>query len=95
MKFGAAVLAITAGKQVAREGWNGKGMYIYLTKGREIPADKWEVRIPSQKLTEAEKERGSVIIGDHIDMMNAQGVRIIGWLASQSDMLADDWYVVR
>ncbi|MBO5599735.1 MAG: DUF2829 domain-containing protein [Candidatus Methanomethylophilus sp.] len=28
-------------------------------------------------------------------MMNAQGVRIIGWLASQSDMLADDWYVVR
>ena len=69
-------------------------MYVYMTEGRTIPLDKWGVRMPSQELTEVEKERGVVIIKAHLDMMNAQGERIIGWSASQTDMLADDWYLV-
>lgn len=94
MRFGQAIAYARAGKRIARLGWNGKGMYVYMTKGRTIPLDKWTTKMPSQEPTEVEKERGYVIINDHLDMMSAQGERIIGWSATQSDMLAVDWYVV-
>ena len=94
MRFGEAIEHARNGKRIARLGWNGKNMYVYMTKGRTIPTDVWEARMPSQELTEVEIERGDVIINAHLDMMSAQGVRIIGWLASQTDMLTDDWYVV-
>ena len=94
MDFGEAIKKVKAGYKIQREGWNGKNMYVYMTKGRTIPTDVWEVRMPSQELTEVEKERGDVIINAHLDMMNAQGTRIIGWSATQTDMLAIDWYVV-
>lgn len=94
MRFGEAIKKALEGKKIARHGWNGKEMYVYLTEGRGIPTDKWLSRMPSQKLTEAEKKRGYVILKPHLDMMNAQGERIIGWMASQMDMLAIDWYVV-
>lgn len=94
MRFGEAIEQARKGKRIAREGWNGRGMYVYMTEGRTIPTDTWVARLPSQEITEAEKERGHIIVGDHLDMMSAQGVRIIGWLASQTDMLADDWYAL-
>ena len=94
MKFGEAIEHARMGKKIAREGWNGKGMYVYVTMGRLIPLDKWVAKMPSQELTEIEKEKGYVNIMPHLDMMSARGERIIGWLASQMDMLADDWYVV-
>ena len=94
MRFGEAIEHARNGKKIARHGWNGKNMYVYLTEGRGIPTDEWVARLPSQELTEAEKKTGYVIIKPHLDMMNAQGERIIGWSASQTDMLAEDWYVV-
>lgn len=94
MKFGEAIEQARNGHRIAREGWNGKNMYVYMTQGRMIPAEEWVVRVPAHALTEMEKISGTVFIGPHLDMMSAQGVRIIGWLASQTDMLADDWYVV-
>ena len=94
MRFEEALAYARNGKRIARHGWNGKGMYVYMTKGRLIPADEWVVRLPSQEITEAEKKMGYVIVKPHLDMMNAQGERIIGWLATQSDMLANDWCVV-
>ena len=71
MKFGEAIECARNGKKIAREGWNGKNMYVYMTKGRTIPTDVWEVRMPSQELTEVEKERGDIIINAHLDMMNS------------------------
>lgn len=94
MRFGEAIEKALEGKKIARHGWNGKGMFVYLTEGRCIPTDEWLARMPSQELTEVEKERGYVIVKPHLDMMNAQGERIIGWSASQTDMLVVDWYVV-
>ena len=94
MRFGEAINKAYEGKKIARHGWNGRGMYVYLTEGRGIPTDEWVARMPSQEITEAEKKMGCVIIKPHLDMMNAQGERIIGWSASQTDMLAVDWYVV-
>ena len=94
MRFGEAIEKALEGKKIARHGWNGKGMDVDLTEGRGIPTDEWVARMPSQEMTEAEKKIGHVIIKPHLDMMNAQGERIIGWLASQMDMLSVDWYVV-
>ena len=94
MRFGEAIEKALEGEKIARHGWNGKEMYVYLTEGRGTPTDEWVVRLPSQEITEAEEKMGYVIIKPHLDMMNAQGERIIGWSATQSDMLAFDWYVV-
>ena len=94
MRFGEAIECARRGKRIARKGWNGKNMYVYMTKGRTIPIECWKPMLSSQELTEVEIERGDVIINAHLDMMNAQGTRIIGWSATQTDMLADDWYVV-
>ena len=94
MRFGEALKYVRNGKRIARLGWNGKNMYVYMTKGRLMPTDEWMVRLPSQELTEVEKEKGYVNIMPHLDMKSAQDTRIIGWSASQTDMLAFDWYVV-
>ena len=92
MRFGEALEHARKGMKIARRGWNGKGMYVYVKPGRIIPLDKWQAMMPSEKPTEDEKKKGYVVILPHLDMMNAQGERIIGWLASQMDMLNDDWY---
>ena len=94
MRFGEALAHARAGKRIARLGWNEKSMYVYMTKGRLLPTDEWVASMPSQELTEVEKEKGYVNIMPHLDMMSAQGTRIIGWLAGQTDVLAFDWYVV-
>ena len=96
MNFGEALEALKDGKKVARKGWNGyrKGMYIYLTSGREIFEHEWVERSPSQSSTLLERMNGKVKILPHIDMMSANGERVIGWLASQTDMLSDDWEII-
>ena len=94
MRFGEALAHACGGKRIARRGWNGKNMYVYLIPGRLFLVKDWVARFPSQELTEEEKEKGYVNTMPRLDMMNAQGCRVIGWLASQTDMLATDWYIV-
>ena len=94
MRFGEALEHARTGKKIARHGWNGKGMYVYIKCGRIIPLDKWKAIMPSEEPTEVEKKRGYIVVTPHLDMMSAQGERIIGWVTSQTDMLAFDWYVV-
>lgn len=94
MRFGEALANAHNGKRIARLWWGGKELYVYMTMGQLIPLDMWDARMPSQELTELEKEKGYVNIMPHLDMMSVQGVRTIGWNPSQADMLADDWYVV-
>ena len=94
MKFGEAIEHARNGKKIARHGWNGKGMYVYMKPGRLIPLDKWHATMPSEEPTEEEKTKGYVVINPHLDMINEQGDRIIGWNPSQADMLVYDWYIV-
>ena len=94
MRFGEALAYARNGKRIARLGWNGKGMYVYMKPGLLIPLDMWQASMPTEEPTEVEKKKGYVVVLPHLDMMNAQGERIIGWTASQMDMLIDDWYVV-
>lgn len=94
--FDFAVLALKAGKMVTRQGWNGKGMYIFMR-----PADNLKVDfIPSVKsLPQSVKDHLSQVDADSIQftaylcMKAADGTIVNGWLASQTDILAEDWTI--
>lgn len=94
LSFGLAIEAMKSGKKVARKGWNGKGMWlcIPLVEGpKEIPATGiWGK--PNAEY--AEQNGGTVKVMPYITMKAADGSIVMGWLASQTDMLADDWVIV-
>ena len=81
--FGAALMNLKEGKRVARIGWNGKNQYIQLATGISY-------KTASGGIVNCEHE---AIGNKAIAFVGTSGVQM-GWLASQSDMLADDWYVV-
>lgn len=94
LNFGGAVEAAKMGFKVARAGWNGKGMWVIFVPGTK----KAELREGTQYKIHLPK-RKSIEILPHFDMftINAQGRRamLCGWLASQSDMNATDWCIVK
>jgi hypothetical protein len=86
--FSRALRALKNGHKVARSGWNGKGMWIILQHGSNVP-------IPMRPHSPyAEAGLVEVLINPHIDMMTADGSMQPGWLASQTDLLAEDWLIV-
>lgn len=88
LSFGHAVAALKEGRKVARSGWNGKNMFLYYVEENKYPA---------------ERNSGSAIFGHfpndevpyraYIAMLTAQN-DVVPWVASQSDVLANDWYIV-
>lgn len=95
MTFGEALTEMKAGQRVARGGWNGKGMWIALTPASII--EKKEARAGAARLLgqhPTDPPSMDIRIGAHIDMKATDGSLVIGWLASQTDMLAEDWSVV-
>lgn len=86
MNFGQAIEVLKAGGKVARAGWNGKGMFLFL-----VPGSTFVVNRPP--LLGIYPEGTVVNYQPHIDMKTAQGT-VVPWLASQSDVLAEDWTVV-
>ena len=95
MTFGDAIAALKEGKKVARRGWNGKGMFLWLKPGTTIKAE-WCKDPLLKKLAD---DNGGEILGLGTICMfthDSTGRKAIltGWLASQSDMLCEDWEVV-
>lgn len=93
MNFGAALSALSEGKRVARSGWNGKNMFIYKTVGNTVSKDfipKF-ASLPATVKTFLEERGTDVVFQSSLTMYTAAGEMQPGWLASQSDMLADDW----
>lgn len=92
LTFGLAIEALKQGLQVARAGWNGKGMWLVLVPG--TPTAQLKPGTPYSNALGMD----SCEILPHIDMwtVNASGRRAMlpGWVASQTDMLAEDWMVV-
>lgn len=89
MSFGEAIEALKNGKKVARKGWNGKKMFLTLQEGSEV--DGSLMRNDNAKQFYGD---GKVKICSHIDMKAADGSYVVGWLASQTDMLSNDWEIV-
>lgn len=93
-KFGEAIEALKQGKKVARKGWNGKDMFLWLKPEAEIKSE-W-CKDPELKALVDEnggtiKALGTICMYTH----DGTGRRAIltGWLASQSDMLLEDWCI--
>lgn len=86
MKFGEAIEALKQGKKVSREGWNGKNMFLVYV--RETPDVYTAEGTPYFKAGVI-----NTTINAHIDMYTADGNMQPGWLASQTDMLAEDWQI--
>lgn len=86
MNFGEALAAIKAGKRVARAGWNGKGMFLFLVPGSTFTVNR-------EPLLSIMGEGTQVQYHAHIDMKTAQGY-VVPWLASQADLLSEDWEIV-
>lgn len=91
MTFGDAIEALKHGKMVARRGWNGKGMYLWLMQPAMVKAE-W-CKEPHLKAL-AEKNGGSIEALGSIRMLTADGKILTGWLASQTDILSEDWVIV-
>ena len=83
MNFGKAIEAIKLGKKAARKGWNGKNQYNQLATGISYKSMSGEIVNCEH---EAIGNKAIVFVG-------TSGVQM-GWLASQADMLADDWMIV-
>jgi hypothetical protein len=78
LNFGAALFGLKRGEKVARAGWNGKGMWLQL-----VPADMYVVLYANTPEN----------ILPWIGMKTADN-SFVPWLASQTDILAEDWTVV-
>lgn len=92
LTFGVALELLKKGEKVARIGWNGKGMFLVMTEGSVVPTEN--MRNDAVRKYYEENQEEDVKICPHIDMKAADGTMVIGWLASQTDMLAEDWLIL-
>lgn len=86
MDFEKALSSLKAGARIYRDGWNGKGMFLYLVPGSTFAVNR-------KPLLGIYPEGTQIDYRPHIDMKTAQG-ECVPWVASQSDLLADDWIVL-
>lgn len=95
MSFGDALVMLEAGKKVARAGWNGKGMWISLSgaPGGHLIAGSMFWSEHNAKFA-YKQPGGHARVLPCITMKTATDEILMGWLASQTDMLAKDWQVV-
>ncbi len=89
--FGWAIHQLKSGHRVRRAGWNGKGMYLWLLPAAMVKAE-W-CREPHLKAM-AEANGGEIEALGSIRMMTADRKVLTGWLASQTDILSEDWELV-
>lgn len=85
MDFGQAIEALKRGRKIAREGWNGKDMFLYYVPAASYP--------PSTDIAKKAFGGEAVPYGAYIAMKTAQN-NVVPWSASQTDMLSEDWMIV-
>lgn len=105
--FGAALEAAKQGKRIARAGWNGKGMFVFERPADTLTADFIVNTVKSlpQSVKNYYKELydfhvevhpadAKITFGAYLCMKAADNSIVNGWLASQTDMLAEDWEIL-
>lgn len=93
LTYGQALMQLKLGDKVARAGWNGKGMWVSMTSGKTLDMDVHDIWTDNVRDIAIENG-GTVEILPYMSIKTADGKLQIGWLASQSDTLANDWSVV-
>ena len=69
--FSEALHEVKLNRRIARAGWNGKGMYVFLVEAKEVDGVKCDA---------------------YLAMKTVQNT-YVPWLASQTDILAEDWII--
>lgn len=89
MNFGDALVNLKNGRKVCREGWNGKGMFLFYNPSSSV------------KITEGRPLAASFPVGTECNMLPyimmktaGEGLNFVPWLASQTDVLGEDWQVL-
>lgn len=83
MNFGQAIEVLKTGNKVTRIGWNGKDMFLFLVQGSQFKVNR-------PPLLGIYPEGTEINYRPHIDMKTVNGA-IVPWVASQSDLLEEDW----
>lgn len=95
MNFGQAIEALKEGRKVARKGWNGSNMHLWLKPASSIKSE-WCKDPELKALVDANGGEilalGTICMYTH-DSTGRKAI-LTGWLASQSDMLCEDWEIV-
>ena len=91
LNFGDAIKALKEGKKVARKGWNGKNMHLWLKPAAIIKAE-WCKDPMLNEIVDANGGEAEAL--GTICMKTADNKILTGWLASQTDMLCEDWMVI-
>ena len=110
LTFGLVIEALKTGKRAARKGWNGAGMFIFLRPADELHIDMVIDKVKSlpqsvkdyylQDVLDASgnrlpaDEHEKVKFTTYLCMKAADGTIVNGWLASQTDMLSEDWMIL-
>jgi len=95
IKFGDAIEALKQGKMIQREGWNGKGLFVFRQVPSQIPADvipKMQ-SLPDAVKAEFEKRGKGIEYSNQMAIVNQEN-EINGWVPSGSDALAEDWVIL-
>jgi hypothetical protein len=94
LNFGTALEALKQGKRIARQGWNNKNMFLFLLPAGTIPTTA--IHNPAlREVIETEIGFGETFEAlASIRMFTADKKILTGWLASQTDMLSEDWVVL-
>lgn len=100
--FGDAILALKQGKRVARNGWNGKGLFVFM----QVPSTINKEIVPKmQSLPQSVKDEfvrrfedessqiDSIYYDNQLALVNPSNL-ITGWSPSTSDALAEDWVIL-
>lgn len=93
MNFGQALALMKRGFRVARAGWNGKDMWIAYNEGRDelYHQSFWNKHA---KEVARKQPNGCAKVLPYFLMKTADNAILIGWLASQTDLAAEDWFVL-
>lgn len=91
--FGKAIEALKQGKRVARQGWNGKGMFLFLLPAGTVPTKAIHDRALREVIEQEIGGETFEALGS-IRMFTADKKILTGWLASQTDILSEDWVIL-
>ena len=90
--IGWAVRQAKLGKRVTRAGWNAAGQWVTFSPGTEnVPADRFWA--PANRAY-AEENGGYATVFSAMTLKNAQGMIVLGWVPSVTDLLMQDWEIV-
>lgn len=100
MNFSQALESLKLGSKIQREGWNGKGIYLTLVQGYPVNGHLNADSVDSEVEGKTQGKAGQML--SHIVMKTAGDSQFWGagysdyvpWLASQTDILAEDWNIL-